>query len=374
MWMRIVVTVLLFGVILFAKPGDLDLSFSGDGIVITKIGSTRDRASSVAIQSDDKIVTAGHSYNGNKKNFALARYNPDGSLDVDFGIGGIVTTVVGVTNDFVKSVAIQSDGKIVTAGYSYNGNNFDFALVRYNPDGSLDRSFDKDGILTMMIGIGDDFANSVAIQNDGKIIVAGSSRIGRNNDFVLVRYNPDGSLDTDFNMNGIVITTVAIGGSEAQSITIQSDGKIVVAGFSWNGINDDFALVRYDPDGSLDTSFNNDGMVTTAIGNSSDFANSVVIQNNGKIIMAGSSYNGRNYDFALVRYSPDGSLDESFNSDGIVTTAIGDDNDHANSVTIQSDGKIIVVGYDYNYGDDGFVLVRYHGDPMVLVPIYYLIQ
>ncbi len=134
MWIRIVVTVLLFSTILFAKPGDLDLSFSSDGIVTTAVGSGSDSARSVAIQSDGKIVVAGYSHNGSNNDFALVRYNPDGSLDDSFDSDGIVTTAVGSNNDYAYSVAIQSDGKIVAAGYSYNGSIDVFALVRYQGD------------------------------------------------------------------------------------------------------------------------------------------------------------------------------------------------------------------------------------------------
>ncbi len=432
MWIRIVVTVLLFSVTLFAKPGDLDLGFGGNGIVTTEIGSSNDIARSVAIQSDGKIVVAGHGYNIIKDDFALVRYNPDGSLDRSFGSNGIVTTAVGSNSNHGHSVAIQSDEKIVAAGWSYNGINKDFALVRYNPNGSLDESFGSAGIVTTAIGSDSDYAQSVAIQSNGKIVVAGYSRIGINNDFALVCYNPNGSLDSSFGSAGIVTTSIGSGNAYAQSVAIQSDGKIVVTGYSSNdgyiinftlvrynpdgslntsfgsgGIvttevgkyssyaksviiqsdgkivaagnsnsndKDDFALVRYNPDGSLDSNFGSAGIVTTAIGSSSDIANSVAIQSNGKIVAAGYSDNNGNNDFALVRYNPDGSLDTGFSSDGIVTTAIGSSGDIANSVAIQADGKIVAVGYSYNGIDEDFALVRYYGDPIILTPIYYLLQ
>jgi uncharacterized delta-60 repeat protein len=249
-------------------------------------------------------VAAGSSKNGSNYDFALARYNTDGTLDTNFGTGGKVITAIGSSTDVAESVAIQSDGKIVAAGFSNNGSNNDFALVRYNTNGTLDTTFDSDGKVTTAIGSANDVAYSVAIQSDGKIVAAGYSRSGgSNDDFALVRYNTDGSLDTSFDSDGKV--TTAIGGSNdyAESVTIQSDGKIVAAGHSYMSSNYDFTLARYNTDGTLDTSFGTNGKVATAIGGSDDVAYSVAIQSDGKIVAAGYSYNGSNFKFALVRYA-----------------------------------------------------------------------
>ena len=179
----------------------------------------------------------------------------DGDLDTTFSGDGKVTTAIGSGTDTAWSVVLQSDGKIVAAGYSYNGSNDDFAVVRYNTNGSLDTTFDTDGIVTTAVGLGDDTAYSVVLQSDGKIVAAGSLDNG-NYDFAVVRYNIDGSLDTTFDTDGKVTTAVGLGDDEAYSVVLQSDGKIVVAGDSYNGTNYDFAVVRYNvvksnTDGSL---------------------------------------------------------------------------------------------------------------------------
>jgi uncharacterized delta-60 repeat protein len=216
---------------------------------------------------------------------------------------GKVTTAIGSGIDIAYSVAIQTDGKIVAAGFSRSGgSNDDFALVRYNTNGTLDTTFDSDGKVTTAIGSGADIAQSVAIQTDGKIVAAGYSNNGSNVDFALVRYNTDGTLDTSFDSDGKVTTDIASDNDFAYSVALQSDGKIVVAGHSDNGSNEDFALVRYNTDGTLDTSFDSDGKVTTGIG-SEDDAFSVAIQSDGKIVVAGLRSNGNNRDFALVRYA-----------------------------------------------------------------------
>jgi uncharacterized delta-60 repeat protein len=346
----------------WAADGDLDTSFSSDGKVTTAIGSGIDAALSVVLQSDGKIVAAGYSYNGSNYDFAVVRYNIDGSLDTTFDTDGKVTTAVGLGDDVAYSVVLQSDGKIVAAGYSFNGSNNDFAVVRYNIDGSLDTTFDTDGKVTTAIGSGTDAALSVVLQSDGKIVVAGYSHNGSSLDFAVVRYNTNGSLDTTFSGDGIVTTAIGSGTENAWSVKLQSDGKIVVAGYSHNGSNFDFAVVRYNTDGSLDTTFDTDGKVTTAIGSGSDEAYSVVLQSDGKIVVAGYSDNGSNYVFAVVRYNIDGSLDTTFDTDGKVTTAIGSGSDIARSVVLQSDGKIVAAGYSYNGSNFDFAVVRYNID------------
>ena len=300
------------------------------------------------------------SNNGTNTDFALVRYNTNGSLDTTFNTNGKVTTAVGSGIDAGYSVTIQSDGKILVAGYSSNGTNNDFALVRYNSDGSLDTIFDTDGKVITAVGSSDDFGRNVTVQSDGKILIAGISTNG-NQDFALVRYNTNGSLDTTFDTDGIVTTAAGAGYDDGYSVTVQSDGKILVAGVSYNGTSNDFALVRYNTDGSLDTTFDTDGIVTTVVGTNAQ-GRSVTVQSDGKILVAGLSNNGTNTDFALVRYNTNGSLDTTFDTDGIVTTAAGAGYDDGYSVTVQSDGKILVAGLSNNGTNDDFALVRYNSN------------
>jgi len=344
----------------WAAAGELDTTFDTDGKVTTSIGSGDDYVNSVVLQSDGKIVAAGYSYNGSNYDFAIVRYNTDGSLDTTFDTDGKVTTPIASGDDRAYSVVLQSDGKIVAAGYSYNGSDNDFAIVRYNTDGSLDTTFDTDGKVTTQIGSGSEIANSVVLQSDGKIVAAGSSDNGSNYDFAIVRYNTDGSLDTTFDTDGKVTTPIGSRSDTAYGVVLQSDGKIVAAGYSFNGSDNDFAIVRYNTNGSLDTTFDTDGKVTTPIGSRSEIAFSVVLQSDGKIVAAGSSDNGSNYDFAIVRYNTDGSLDTTFDTDGKVTTPIGSRSDTAYGVVLQSDGKIVAAGYSFNGSDNDFAIVRYN--------------
>ncbi len=329
---------------------------AGDGKVTTDVSGSYDYGFSVTVQADGKILVAGSSHNGGNEDVALVRHNRDGSLDTSFNGTGKVTTAIGSGYDEGQSVTVQADGKILVAGFSDNGSNCDFALVRYNADGSLDGDFGATGKVTTAIGTNDEYGFSVAVQANGQILVAGES----NGDFALVRYNVDGTLDTTFN-GGVVTTNFGMSYERSYSVTVQDNGKILIAGYSGN-VYYDFAVVRYNADGTLDTTFNGTGKVTTEVGTNNDFGNSVTVQADGKILVAGGSHNGDNVDFALVRYNTDGSLDPAFGSGGKVTTAIGAGNDAPCSVTVQADGKILVAGYSRNGTYNDFALVRYKAD------------
>ena len=263
--------------------------------------------------------------------------------------------------EYANAMALQSDGKILVAGYIHLSTNTSVGLIRYNTNGSLDTSFDSDGIVATPIGtFHDDIGYSVGVQSDGKIVVAGVSFNGSNDDFALVRYNTNGSLDSSFDADGIVTTPIGTSLDVAYDVVFQIDGKIVVAGVSIIGTIQNFAVVRYNSNGSLDTTFDADGKVTTAIGTTQSAGFSAVIQSDGKIVVAGRTGNVFNSDvFALVRYNTNGSLDVSFDTDGIVTTPMGSDA-YGFSVAIQSDDKIVVAGFSSIGNVGSFALARYN--------------
>ena len=215
-------------------------------------------------------------------------------LDRSFGTNGTVTTAIGPGHENVRAVAIQADGKIVVAGYSHNGTTYDFAVVRYNPNGTLDASFGTGGKVTTAIGPGDAHIHGMALQPDGKIVVAGHSHAKSDNNFTVVRYNPNGSLDVSFGSNGTGITDFesesGSGYAYAFAAAVQPDGKIVVAGTGPSGTggsDNDVVVVRYNPNGSLDASFGTGGTVTTAIGAGNDQCQAMALQPDGKIVVAG---------------------------------------------------------------------------------------
>ncbi len=307
-----------------------------------------DHAFAVAIQSDGKVIAAGDSYSGNNGwSFALVRYNSNGSLDTSFGAGGKVLTIIGAG---ARAVAIQSDGKIVAAGYSYISPN-NFVLSRYNSDGSLDTTFGAGGVLLTDMGGG---ASALAIQSDGKIVAAGYSYTGYGYDFALARYDSNGMLDATFGFgSGKVFAMGGVMGGGASSVAIQADGKIVAAGGS--------ALIRCNSDGSLDTTFGGGhGMVTT--NPYYEQTSGVAIQPDGQILAAGSSYNNGagSYDLALTRYNGDGSFDTAFASNGsAITTAMSlYPLSSAKVVPDPLSGKIVAAGYSQYL----FVLARYNSN------------
>ncbi len=347
-----------------AAPGNLDTTFgSGTGKIITAIGSGEDTARALAVQPDGKIVVAGSCSNRSDNDFCLARYDANGVLDATFGSTGKVITAIGASDDYADALAIQPDGKIVVAGYcSISGNN-DFCLARYLASGALDSSFGTTGKVITAIGPDYDNASAIALQPDGKIVVAGYCFNGSNTDFCLARYLASGALDTSFNSTGKVVTTIGAATDVASALALQPDGKIVVAGYCFNGSNTDFCLARYLASGTLDTSFNTTGTVITAIGASDDYATSLALQPDGKIVLAGYCSNGSNNDFCIARYLPSGALDTSLNSTGKVITAIGAGNDYASAIAQQPDGKIVVAGTCSNGSNNDFCVARYEGGP-----------
>ena len=272
----------------------------------------------------------------------------------------------GNSHEVGYSILLQPDGKIVVAGYSASfsssGGNADFALVRYNSNGSLDTTFDGDGKVTTDFSGGEEFGAEVLLQPDGKILVAESRSDGISHNFALARYNGNGSLDTTFDLDGKV-TTDFVGFDDAgEEIVLQADGKILVAGTSNNGTDNDFALARYNSNGSLDATFDHDGKLTTDFGYN-DFGAALLLQTNGRIVVVGNSVSdsGDNYGFALARYNSAGSLDSTFDLDGKVIPVLGSNSyDGAAGAALQPDGKIFVAGRTGTSSD--FTLVRYNSN------------
>jgi uncharacterized delta-60 repeat protein len=361
----------------------LDTAFGAAGIATTNVDYD-DEAWGVAIQPDGKIVLGGHDRIGvawGDDDFAVVRYNADGTLDAatfnsagGFGYQpnrpGMVTTQVGTSWDLGRPTVLQSDGKIVVAGAIDVGGQYDFGVARYNPDGSLDTAGFGGGTGKVITpgGSGDDYGNALVVKADpgGYILLAGAS-FNANWDFALVRYNLNGTLDGSFGSGGKVISNLRGGLDWGAAAVVQPDGKIVVAGGSSNGSNTDFAVVRYNANGSLDTTFGTGGMVFTPIGPGDDDATGVALQPDGKIVVVGGAQNGGDLDFAVVRYNANGSLDTSFGFGGKVTTPIGGGNDVANTVVLQADGRIVVAGESYNSVslDSDFGMVRYNADGTV---------
>jgi uncharacterized delta-60 repeat protein len=325
----------------YLPDGTVDASFGSGGIVITPLTSNMDRAYAVALDAGENIVIAGE-FNqmlGVPGSFLVARYLTNGSLDMSFGTGGVVSTPMPQPGGAL-AIAIQSDGKIVAAGVSGEH----VALARYETTGALDATFGSGGTVVDTLTPAGAFA--IALQPDGKIVIGGYRRLLYSR-FLLERYDVNGGLDPSFGTGGVVTTAVVNYNSYASSVTIQPNGYIVAAGGAQQPPGpgpDMFAVVRYKPDGSLDPSFDGDGKVTTSLGNDAAGHAVVKVQADGKILVAGHRSGGYGITaVAMIRYEGDGSLDASWGSGGIVTTQVGAQS-YAAAAGIQVDGKIVAAG------------------------------
>ena len=331
-----------------AADGDLDLTFGEGGTVTTDFSRSLDSVSDIKVQPDGKIVAVGGTNLGFQSgDFALARYNGDGSLDTSFGNGGKVVTDAGGLGG-ASSVDVLPSGKILVAGNVYAGGS-DFALMRYNSDGSLDLSFGDDGKVIEDVGSAAGCYGMV-VQPDGKILLAGYAGRGERqaSSFCVARYSSNGRLDSSFGKDGLAKTQFSDGFDDAYAIALQSDGKIVLAGTAdLNRAKTPVAVARYNKDGSLDTSFGDEGKVTLKLLGSRSQANAVAIQPNGKIILAGWVLDEAldREVFAVAMLKSNGDLDTNFGSGGVVTNDLFGRGGEARDVLLQRDGKIIVAGF-----------------------------
>lgn len=392
------------------QSGDLDCTFNDSGVVTTDIASEMDKVMSVITQADGKLVVAGYTYSGASAgyDFALARYNTDGSLDTGFGSGGKVITDTGDAVDNYATAVIQgmdggdNEDKLIVVGYSLGSNGYHFTIAKYNANGSFDSAFHSGGIHSFqLIANKSAYAYEVLEQPDGKIVIGGyTDSNSAGNDFAIVRMLSDGTMDTSFGggWNGsgsdrswnnvgtrtTMISSVGTKHDEAYSMIRQTDGKLVLAGSSCQAASGstctdiDVALVRYNTDGTLDTSFDSDGKLTTAISTSSsgtkdDVVLAILQQADGKLLVGGYSNNANDGntadDLLVARYNLNGSLDNStsypatgnvpFNTTGVITADSGaGGTDRIHGLVQQVDGKLVLVGSIFNGTNDDIIWAR----------------
>ncbi|TBW40515.1 hypothetical protein E0E54_00185 [Azotobacter chroococcum] len=340
-----------FSLVRLNADGTLDTGFGSLGKARFDIAQDYDEGRSLSVQPDGRILLAGHSYTSDSGtyDFSVIRLNADGSLDTGFGDNGKVTVDIAGRYDQVNVLAVQPDGRILIAGYAGNGTDYDLSVIRLNADGSLDTGFGNGG-KAIFYEAGFDYGYGLALQPDGKILLSGLA----SSDFGVIRLNADGSLDTGFGTGGKV--RVDVGGETdiGRSLSVQPDGKILMAGYSYDTSGDyyhyNFSLIRLNADGSLDTAFGDGGKAIVDIAGSNDQGYSLALQEDGKILLAGSSYNpgSGSYEFSVIRLNADGSLDTGFGGDGKVSVDIARDYDSGHSLAVQPDGRILISGSSYN--------------------------
>ncbi len=346
----------------FCQAGKPDASFSNDGMLTTLVGTSSTTGESVALQSNGKIIVAGFYHNGTHNNydFTVVRYTTNGNLDNSFAGNGKAGIDFG-GDDVGIATAIQSNGKIIVAGNSGpDFSNYKYvAIARLNTNGDLDPSFGYNGKLKLYSQM---LVNAIAIQPDGKILIAGDSSNSVTTSFALLRLKSNGDIDSSFGNYGKVYTDFHGSDDEEKSVALQQDGKILAGGLTIRNGLYCFAIARYNTNGTLDASFGGDGKVTTPVGNSHSHGYGIAIQSNGKILQAGDYDNSAGYNqFAVIRYNTDGTLDNSFAGNGKAAVSFTGGST-ANNVGIQSNGKIILTGTITNYKNYNFALARLNTD------------
>ncbi len=338
--------------------GTPDNSFNSTGSKRVDFGSAYEFCYSVLAQADDKLVLAGSS-NGNA---ALARLLPNGDFDGSFSDDGKLTLSFGAGNGSAfQKILLQSDGKIVAIGEAYNTSSFDFAIARFNPDGSVDATFGSEGKTTINFNNYNDFGRNALLQPDGKIVVAGAAKNNNGNSSVaLLRLNADGTLDNTFGTGGKKTFTISgLADDYAEAVSILENGKLIVGGYTAG----DFLLMRINANGNLDNTFGNNGTTITDFDDFQDKAYALAVDTDGSIYLGGHGYetgNGGLFHFAVAKYTSNGVPDNTFDSDGKMTIVMGADQSTIFDMAIQPDGKLLFAGQSTNIagGLTDFALLR----------------
>lgn len=381
--------------------GILDVTFGAGeddgtpaGVVSTSLGNGDDVAEDLVVSADGSVAVVGNRNNGASNDIVIVRYTADGSFDAGFGVGeddgtpnGVVNISLGEGNDFGTAIATQADGKVVVAGYHEEDASTNMVVMRLNADGTLDQGFGtaddgtENGIVNISLGDGNDIARDVAIQPDGKIVLVGDSVVADGSTNIIVaRLNADGSVDESFGQsedgtpNGFVATSLGDGNDTANAVVLDAEGKIVVAGsrVAEDG-SSNILVARYDAAGVPDATFGTsgddgtpEGFVNISLGDANDASRDVALQADGKIVVAGDSVSADgSSNFIVARLNADGTPDEAFGvsedgtPNGFVSTSLGEGNDFATGVAVQGNGHIVVAGYHQEGDSTNIAVARY---------------
>jgi uncharacterized delta-60 repeat protein len=389
----------------FGQAGSLDVTFDGDGVTTLDIAAVYDYGQAVAVQPDGRIVMAGYAYN----TLVLARFMPDGFLDMGFGTDGVVT----VPGTSAYAMVLQPDGRIVVSGAQNTAGEVDAMIMRFHADGAPDDSFGTNGRVLVGSSVTAEYLEGLALQPDGRIVAVGS-KCGDfpQCEFLVARVLTDGTPDPSFDnggsttvdmtpdeergygialrpdgrmlitgqygpqqgpglavialqadggldMNAMPALPYGIGPSWSYTVRVLPSGGFLLAGAVFNGLQNDFALVRFAADGWPDPTFGNEGVVLTDFGGSTDNSITVVEQPDGKLIQVGTTIDAQfGRSIAIARFNADGTLDPTFDGDGKVVTDLGGD-DMAFDAALQADGKLVITGYTMMQGEEDLMVARY---------------
>ncbi|MDY0351249.1 MAG: delta-60 repeat domain-containing protein [Desulfobulbaceae bacterium] len=356
----LITVLLLAGLVAAAEIGRLDASFGSDGRVVTAPGIFADQAYAVRVQPDGRILVAGSSSNGVDLDFALIRLTQDGQLDPTFNFNGIVTTQVGSDDDEIAAIAVQDDGYIVAAGYSMNSGSRDFALARYTPDGQLDPSFGEGGIVQDGYGGGNDEITALAVDPEGRLVIAGYTTGTAGRAVIAGRYLSSGAPDPSFGDNGQSL--IGIGRDAlARGIDIDEQGRIILAGSFFHENRTEAMALRFTENGQLDGAFGVEGLaVPVQIGQQTE-GYGIRIGDDGSILIAGSISNEDGLDSALFRFTESGRPDAGFGVNGMLVVSAAQEDDMVLAVDVL-DGVIVASGFAVVDGVREFLLISHSRD------------
>jgi uncharacterized delta-60 repeat protein len=345
----------------FRAGGRLDPDFGGgDGRVTTDLGGT-DYGFDVALGPKGRIVVAGTRDRPAGTRMAVAVYTPRGVLDDRFSGDGVTFVGFGKRFQGANAVAVGGSGKIVIGGSTSNGETTRWAISRLDPDGSRDRNFGGDGRVTLDLTRSDEQVNDLAIVPGGRIVAVGSAEAGLSPRIAIVRLHAGGAPDRDFGRRGVRFTNVANGADTAYGVTRQPDGKLIVVGHVANGGRADWGVLRYGPNGRLDETFHGDGIRILGFGPDYEFAQASAVQPNGRIVVVGRIRRSNNDQFGVVRLKSNGADDRGFSKDGRMAVDIDGGSDTARDVALQANGRIVVVGEAFDRGTRRFAVARILG-------------
>jgi len=352
------------------NAGDLDQTFGVNGSTITDLGIGYDQCSGLVIQPDQKIVIAGRGYIDNGWYPTLIRMNTDGTLDDTFDSDGIAKGDVPHSTSFyaeADALALQPDGKFLYAFHLDFFGQDGLAVTRFNSDGSIDNDFGSNGTATQLVMTESNYSNSLLLQADGKILITGNGQAYDNapNSMLAVRFDADGQIDQSFADNGIFVFNQGTN-SRIYDAKQDGDGKIVMACSSGYSGYWDYVIVRLNEDGSFDETFGEAGIASFNISDSYDSPKFLTLREDGSVIVVGYAYSddGSNMNMAMVSLTSGGVIDTAFGNEGIVVTPFGDGDDIAESVTIAPDGKILIAGHHEDFYIYGAVLrFNANGEP-----------
>lgn len=317
-----------------AGLGELDSSFGEDGRVATALSHFGDQAYAIAVQPDGRILVGGSSSSSANLDFAVVRYTREGALDESFNLDGTVTTMVGSEDDEIAAIAVQNDGYIVAAGYSATENGRDFALVRYTPDGLLDHSFGLGGIVVTEYSSLDDELTALAVDSEGRLVVAGYTTGTSGRAVIVARYLPSGNLDLTFGDEGVNL--IGVGEDAlARSIAVDSEGRVLAAGSYLYQDRSEVMVLRLTPEGELDSTFGEDGLAVIRAAELSTDGFGIGLLDSGTILVAGAVGRPGQFDTALFGFTADGQPDLSFGESGILVTEASQEDDMALAVAVR---------------------------------------